>query len=379
MPTYASPVDTYNDTTLRARVITDVISLIDPVDTPIIDALGGLDGASGKFTFVNEKNTQVEWAEDTYLPVVATLNGSLASNTTTVTVGSADINNIQKGHILLVGTEHMLVTSDPNRSAYTFTVTRAFAGTTAATQASNATANIIGEARMEGEDSTSIGYTDRYTGTNYTQIWHQEVKATRTSRQVNQYGVSDELMYQADKAVPQLTRLMERHLINNAASNAGNNTTTPRVAGGIQAFVTTNLIDGSSLTQAKFENALKAAYTYGGQGPWLAFVSPTNLVKIKGFYETSSFLRVDRTETTVGMLIKDIITPFGNATLVLDRWMPDGKIFIIDAKHAGLKTFYPFTQEPLAKVGDSDRAQVVGEFTFCLRQEKAHAILTGVS
>jgi hypothetical protein len=63
----------------------------------------------------------------------------------------------------------------------------------------------------------------------------------------------------------------------------------------------------------------------------------------------------------------------------MDRWAPTTMIYIIDPQHAGLLTYDPFAWEDLAKTGDYDRAEVVGEFTFCLRQEKAHALLTNVS
>jgi len=55
MATYDYPRYSYTSTTPYKRVITDVISLIDPSDAPFINAIGGLDGASSKFRFVNGK------------------------------------------------------------------------------------------------------------------------------------------------------------------------------------------------------------------------------------------------------------------------------------------------------------------------------------
>jgi hypothetical protein len=149
--------------------------------------------------------------------------------------------------------------------------------------------------------------------------------------------------------------------------------------GGYQAFVTDNKTSGATLSQTKFEDAVKLAYADGGNGPWLAFCSPTNLKIIKNFYDSSNFLRVDRTETTVGMVIERVLTPYGSVDLVLDRWAKDSEIPLIDPKHAGFITLYPFTQEPLAKDGDFEKSEVVGEFTLALRQDKAHALLTAVT
>jgi hypothetical protein len=52
---------------------------------------------------------------------------------------------------------------------------------------------------------------------------------------------------------------------------------------------------------------------------------------------------------------------------------------LVDPDHAGYLTYYPFTQEPLAKDGDYTKGEVVGEFTLCIRQDKAHAVITGVT
>ena len=372
-----SPLTTYSDTTPHKRIITDLISLIDPSDTPGIGALGGLDGASDKFRFAdgNSNGKVVEWLEDTLISLSGALNGSIASNATTIT--AADGDNFQEGHIIEIDSERMWV-SAVNNATEVITVTRAFGGTSSASHADSAAITITGMARLEGADSDDIAFTDRTTGSNFTQIFHQEVKVTRTQRQIAQYGISDEMAYQGDKVVPSLMRLVARHFYVSTAAASGS-ATTPRVMGGYQAFVTDNKVAGGSLAQSQFENAVKAAYSDGGNGPWLAFCSPTNLQKVKNFYDASNFLRVDRTETTVGMVIERVLTPYGSVDLVLDRWAKDAQIAILDPQHVGFKTLYPFTQEPLAKNGDSDRSEVVGEFTLCLRQDKAHAMLTAVT
>ena len=59
MTVYDQPKTTYSDTTPHKRVITDIISLIDPSDAPLVDALGGLDGASGKFRFTKDRKSVV--------------------------------------------------------------------------------------------------------------------------------------------------------------------------------------------------------------------------------------------------------------------------------------------------------------------------------
>lgn len=369
-----SPITTYSDTTPQKRVITDVISMIDPKDTPMLDALGGLDGASGKFRFVNGPSTKVEWLEDTLYSLTDSLGASIASDTTAVTV--ADASAFKEGDIVLVDAELMWI-SAVNTGTDVVTVTRHFGGTQA-THANSAAVEIIGEARLEGDDSDDRAFTDRTSNSNYTQIFHEEVKVTRSQNQIAQYGIAEEFEYQATKVIPSLMRLIEKNLFY-GVRGAGS-ATTPRSAGGLSTFITNNTVNaGGAVVQADFEDAAEASWSDGGVGPWTAPVSAANYQVIKNFYDSSNFLRVDRTETTAGMVLGTIVTPFGDVNLTLDRWSPSAKIYLVDPKHAGMLTYYPFTRAPLAVSGDYQKEEVVGEFTFCLRQDKAHAVITGIS
>lgn len=369
-----SPLTTYSDATPQKRVVTDVISLIDPSDAPMIEALGGLDGASSKFDFLNQPSTKVEWLEDTLISLSGTLNGSITSTATTITITDAD--NFQEGHIIEIDSERMWV-SDVNNATEVATVTRAYEGSSAS-HADTATITIVGMARLEGDDSDDIAFTDRTVGSNYTQIFHQEVKVSRSQQQLSQYGISDEEAYQGDKVIPSLMRLLERHFYYSTVAKAGS-ATTPRQMGGYQAFITDNKVSGATLAQSQFENAVKAAYSDGGSGPWIAGCHPDNLQKVKNFYDSSNFLRVDRTEGSVGMVIETVMTPYGSVDLLLDRWAKAAQIPLVDPGNAGFLTYYPFTQEKLAKDGDYQKSEVVGEFTLCIKQDKSHALLTAVS
>lgn len=365
-----SPLTSYSDTTPHKRAIEDAISLIDPADTVAIDAIGGLDGAMGKFRLVNWPHTKVEWLEDTLAPLTDTLSASITSTTTTISVADASV--FQPGDIILLDSEQMWV-SAVTLASELLTVTRAYSGSSATHQ--TGTITIVGQARLEGDDSDAVAFTDRTAPYNYTQIFQKEVKVSRTQSQLSQYGIDNEYDYQVEKIVPELGRRIERQLFY-GARKAGS-ATTPRAFGGFSTFITDNLVDfGAAITQSAFENAVKAAYNDGGGPRWVAFLSPDNLQTVKNIYDSSVYLRVDRSETAIGMTIETVRTPFGDVSLMLDRWATDTEVWIVDPNHAGMLTYYPFSEEMLAKDGDYVKGEVVGEFTFLLRQDKAHAALT---
>jgi len=371
-----SPYTSYSDTAAAKKVIDDYISLISPSDAPFIERIGGLDGAAGKFDFVGGKSTKVEWLEDELESLQDTLlTATISSAATAATI--ADASKFQPGHIILIDAQTFWVSAvDLTNQILTF----AALGGTLASHASAAVIYIVGMARLEGDDSDAIGMTSRYSGYNYTQIFHAEVKVTRTQNQKSQYGISEEFEYQASKKVPGLMRQIEQWCLIGDASSAGT-ATTARIMAGLPSLVGTgNATAGGTLTKAKFEAAVKLAYADGGDGPWIAPVSPTNFSTICGLYDSSAYLRIQRTETTVGMPpVEKIITPFGDVDMLLDRWAKDATIYLIDNKHVGMLTYYPFTREMLAKTGDSIKGEVVGEFTLCLRQAPAHAVLTTIT
>lgn len=370
-----SPFTSYSDTVPQKRVITDVISLIDPSDAPFIEKIGGLDSGAGKFRFANWPSTKVEWLEDTLAGLTTTLLvATFASNATAATVADASI--FEPGHIILIDAQTFWVSAVDLTNELLTVVSL---GGTAAEHNTADTVTIVGLARLEGDDSDAIAFTSRTSGYNYTQIFHHEIKVSRTQAKLSQWGVGNEFDYQAAKVMPTLMRQMEKHFLFSDTRHSGS-ASRGRVAGGLPTFITANSASGATLTKTKFEDAVQLAWADGGQGPWLAPVTGDNLQIIFGFYETSSYLRIDRTETEIGMeRVVAIHTPFGDVIPLLDRWAESGTIYLVDLNEVGTLTYDAFEQQPLAIDGDYQKGQVIGEFTFVCRQDNAHSKLTSVA
>jgi len=380
MANVAPPYDTYTNSAENKRVITDYISLLDPSDAPFVEAIGGLDGAAGKMRFTNQ-GTLVEWIEDTLAPLAGTfaLTATANSVTSAVSLTVADGNMVQPGHILSTGTELLWVSAN---SAGVLTVTRSLGSSTMVTLATNATFAIVGMARLEGDDSDPIGYTDLSTNSNYTQIFHKEIKQTGTAPYQDRYGMSDQMQYESAKSIPEMMRLIERTL--QYGKRAAGSTTTPRMMGGYQEFITTNKASGASISVSsaavgQIEDAVELAYNAGGSGDYMAIVNPAVYQKIKNAYDSSAFVRYAPEQSRFGTLVDTIVTPFGNVSFVIDRWQLSTLIPILKLDNVGMLTLRPWQVEDLAKTGDAEKKQLIGEFTFCLKLEKSHALMTAVA
>jgi len=237
-------------------------------------------------------------------------------------------------------------------------------------------------ARLEGDDSDPIGYTDLSTNSNYTQIFHKEIKQTGTAPYQDRYGMTDQMQYESAKSIPEMMRLIERTL--QYGKRSAGSTTTPRMMGGYQEFITTNKATGASISVSsaavgQIEDAVELAYNAGGSGDYMAIVNPAVYQKIKNAYDSSAFVRYAPEQNRFGTLVDTIVTPFGNVSFVIDRWQLSNLIPILKLDNVGMLTLRPWQVEDLAKTGDAEKKQLIGEFTFCLKLEKSHALMTAVA
>jgi hypothetical protein len=262
------------------------------------------------------------------------------------------------------------------------TVTRGFGGTSAATHASNSVLEIIGQARLEGAESVPMGFTNLSNDWNYSQIFHKEIKLTGSAPLVEVYGITDPYEYQAAKSLPEMMRLIEKTLQygKRATTNVNALTTSPRTMGGVDEFLNATksnvkTAQATALTVTDIENTLKMAYEDGSSGQFTAIINPTDFQRITALYNNSSFIRYPPEQTRVGMVPATIVTPFGNVDFVLDRWQKANYIYFIKPENMGMLTLRPWQIEDLAKGGDYERKQLVGEFGFAVKLPKSMAVL----
>lgn len=376
MPTvYDQQKTSYSDTNPQVRVIADVIKIIDPVDTPLIVALGGLDGARGKLN-IKADGTKIELLEDEF-GAVADAFGSTLTTTDGTQITVVDGSKFQPGMILSWGTEYAWVSAV---SAETVTVTRGYGGT-ADTAATAEAISIVGMARLEGDDADYVGLNAFNLPYNYTQIFQKALNVSGTDEAIDYYGVGSPFAYQAQKAVPELARLVELNLFHGQVK-AGS-ATTPRGFGGLPAFVNaTNSPDinaGGAIAKADIDNVMELVHTNGGM-PDILVVNPGVANDMKALIDSSSFVRIDQSENKLGLgPLMWADSQYGSLRILMDRWAPVANAYAIDSKRMGLYTLRPFAWKPLAITGDAKKGEVVGEFSFIVANADGHGLIRGIT
>lgn len=376
MALFDQPKTTYSDTTNAIRIISESIKLIDPVDTPLLVALGGFDAARSKFN-IRGNGTKIEWLEDTYAPLsdVAAQGTTITTNTTILTVTDASI--FQDGHVIKIDAEYMVVSSVDVTNNTLTVYSRSYGGTNA-THVTTSTIEIVGMARLEGDNADFVGLQVLTNPYNYSSIFQKALKITGTEDVVDEYGYDSAFAYQAEKAVPELSRLLEKAIFNGI--RAIGTATTPRSFGGLLTYITNNTVGAGGAIAKTHVDALAEAVRLDGGMPDLFVCHPSIANDLRALLDSSSFVRLTQENQVFGMMsIEQIRTQYGNLRIVDTLWCPTSHAYVLDSRKIGLYELRPFQWHELAKDGDSRKAEVVGEFSLAVANDKAHGFISGIT
>ncbi len=371
---YQGMLQSYLNTEPNKIMITDRILLTDPTKIATFSVLGT---DVGKFAMANRDGKEYRWLEDTYLPETVTVHSDDLSSDTTSTILTVSVTTIlQPGDVLERGDELMWVSAIS--AAGVATITRDFAGTTAVTHTTATVLNVVGRARIDGDDADDSGMVEVASNTNYTQIFQKSVEVARTKQKMAQYGISDPMGREVDKAMDELMIMLNK-LPYFGKRNTGS-ATEGRAAGGFRQFITNNSTNLSSaaLTRDHIDDLLQAIFDDGGD-PDLILCGAFSQRKINAFYE--GFITTERSEALGGNMITKLMNPISgrNLDVVVDRSCPTDEMWILESDKIAYYPFDPFFYEDLAKVGDADVGQVVGEYGFVCQADKHHGFLYGIS
>jgi len=239
---------------------------------------------------------------------------------------------------------------------------------------------------IEGDEATLDASSATSRLSNTTQIMDKTVVITGTQEAVDKAGRASELAYQIAKKSKELKRDMEATLLANQAEVAGNSSTA-RKFGSINSWIASNDVfasDGASggagntartdgtaraLTEADLKTVIKNVWNAGGN-PSVVMVGPFNKQKISGF--TGGSTRFDASEDkTLYTSIDVYSSDFGDLEVVPNRFSRDRDAHVLDMDYWSIGFLRDFTMHEIAKTGDSEKRQMLVEFTLISRNEAA--------
>ena len=253
---------------------------------------------------------------------------------------------------------------------------------------------------IEGDEATvddlDSGATTR--AFNYCQISDKVIAVSGTQSAVDAAGRADEMAYQMAKKSKELKKDMEFDIIEPNVQVAGS-ATAARELGSIPTWIKTNGDAGTSgslstgsgtdlpgsgtdrdLTETILKTVIKEVYESGGEMDML--VCPPSVKQvISGFNANTT--RFGPAEAKTEFAAIDVYSSdFGDLRVVPNRVMAvtDAKdVFIIQRDMMATAYLRDFQVQDLAKTGDSEKKQLLVEYTLEVRNEAAHGIILDIN
>jgi len=364
-----------------AEDVSDLIGIVSPYETPLLDALGDPLRAA--------TSTHHEWLEDELLPNKDSIDDSSISSPSTET--DFDVANGSRfrvgDQIQIEGSQELVLVTAV--STDTLTVVRGYAGTTAEDLVDGQVINILGNASLEGADKPTARFSDRSRCGNYTQIFASTVEVSGTDIAAGQLGLSDEMDYQKQERLRELIRDMENTVVNGGepSSNPQGSGSVRRTMKGIVQHLSSNVFatgdsgfpSGNDLDEAKINYVLRKI--------WESSNGNVDLIVVGGFQKRkiNAFLSASRAYGAADTTYRDMVSvyesDFGVCRIITTRWMPLDAALLVDSSRVNVLPLAgrSFHFKPLASSGDYECGELIGEYTLELKNEAAHGLIRGLS
>lgn len=254
---------------------------------------------------------------------------------------------------------------------------------------------------IEGDDATMDAATPTVRVNNRTQISDKTATVSGSVEVFDKAGRASEMDYQVILKGLELKRDMEKQMLSNKPSIAGNDTAASQSAG-FAAWLTSNVskatdgtnggfgsstaglvaarIDGTlrQFQESHINDVMELAFDAGAR-PSVMMLPAALKTRFSAFSGIADLRReVGDKEATIVGGADAYISNFGKLTVVPQTFMRSRDAIIYDPKKVKLAVARPMKSWELAKSGDTEKRQILTEYTLEVSNEKAHCLVTDV-
>ena len=253
-------------------------------------------------------------------------------------------------------------------------------------------------ARIEGEDATIKAGTFTTTLNNYCQISDETLQVTGTADAVKKAGRKNELAYQLAKKGKELRMDIEYTMVgapqakvvrsSSVAGQMGNIFAYYKSNGSVGATGTMPTGDGTNtgtagtdrtLTEALVLDASQKIWEAGGKANTIHTSSTLKQKISQTFKGRATAINLDSSDNKVSATVDIYETDWGMYKIVANRHFAAGTVFMFDPSMHSLNYLRAFRQYPLAKTGDSEKRQLLAEYTLRVNNESSGALIRAVT
>jgi hypothetical protein len=249
---------------------------------------------------------------------------------------------------------------------------------------------------LEGDDAETDAVTVTVRTGNICQISDKVARVTGTQRAVDHAGRDDELSYQETLKGLELKRDMEYILCTTNQGKVTGDTTTARKLGTILSWIKDNESTAGTapatpgtnsrttgtqraFTEAQLKDVLSQIWTEGGK-PDIVLTGAFNKQQFSTFVGRASVTEDAKSKKIVAA-VDGYESDFGTLKVVASRFTSTRDVFILqmDMWAVAYLSGRKMVSIPLARTGDSERRQILSEYTLVSRQQKASGIVADLT
>lgn len=264
-------------------------------------------------------------------------------------------------------------------------------------------------AHIEGDDSAALAITATVRPGNRCQILKKTAQVSGTTEAVKKAGRRSEMAYQLLKRSKECKRDLEFALTRNSGTTTGS-TTTAATMGGLESWITTNIVYASTqgdatsggysssavsapvdptatgaFTESLLRSLCREVYVAGGEADYLN-VGPFNKQQVsQNFAGIATLYRDTAPKTGPAQIIAaaDVyVSDFsgtGGIKVVSNLFSREATAMLLDFNYLEVAYLRPWTTEQLAKTGDSEKRHILCEATLKVLNEAALGKVVGLT
>ncbi len=373
----------YSDSTditsgARKRICENIIYSQDPKDLPLRDLFGGYEA-------LKVESTKIEHVEDNHPPINTTIGTAATGwNTGSDTSGLSvtDGDAFRVGDVIMTSDGEICIVSDVDESGNTIDVYgRGDCGSTESNANSNSDViYIIGSAQLDGYTyGNDVRFYTKPSKVNYTQIFSDTVSVSESYELIPKFGIPKESQHQVKMKQLRLAKLLERAVLygNPNTDTLEGSASQPRTMGGIigkgstatypNIQTNTASLSSAELAEANLKTAMQTIYNSGGD-PNTIIVNSFNKGVISDFL--TPYRRVGMDDKKYGGVVSKYETDFGICDVVLDRYMLQSDVVVMDKSMFKIGAYRPFKLKDIPQTTDNIKIEIVGEYSCMLHNEE---------
>jgi hypothetical protein len=256
-------------------------------------------------------------------------------------------------------------------------------------------------AEVEGADAVATPSSAGDRLGNYLMISTKTASVSGTAEVVDSVGRLTTLAEAVAARTLELKRDVEKQILSNKAASPGS-ATTPRVSASFGSFIRTNVSRGTgganptlsggtqgypnapatdggtrALTESLAKQIIASAWAEGAN-PEIIFVGAVGKQSISTWAGNSTKMQ-DIEDKRLVTAIDYYVSDFGTHKVVPSRLIRSRDCFIIDPSKVSVDYLRPTRQKALGVTGDSERREILVEYTLKVHNEKAHGLIADIA